>query len=56
MFCCLFSLTEAKERLPQRPQNLTPSANRAPQFVQATMPGITLESAVPPLPICEDEG
>jgi hypothetical protein len=29
--------------LPQRPQNLTPSAKREPQFEQATMPGITLE-------------
>ena len=36
-------LTMMKERLPQRPQNLTPSAKRELQFEQATMPGITLE-------------
>lgn len=28
---------------PQRPQNLTPSAKRDPQFEHATIPGITLD-------------
>ena len=38
-----------KEPLPQRPQNLTPSAYRDPQFEQATMPGIILDCAEPSL-------
>ncbi len=52
---CLFSpsLITAKERFPQRPQNFTPSAKRALQFVQRTIPGIKLDFAVP---VCEDEG
>ena len=36
-------LTTTKERLPQRPQNFTPSAKRELQLEQATIPGITLE-------------
>ena len=40
-------LTRTKLRLPHRPQNRTPSAKREPQLVQATMPGIRLESAAP---------
>ena len=36
-------LTSTNERLPQRPQNFAPSANRDPHFVHATMPGMTLE-------------
>jgi hypothetical protein len=32
-----------KDPLPQRPQNLTPSAKREPQFEHPTMPGMTLE-------------
>jgi len=37
------AVTTANERLPHRPQNFTPSAKREWQFVQATMPGMTLE-------------
>src|SRR5215211_7828362 len=36
-------LTRVNDRLPQRPQNFTPSANRELQLVHATIPGITLE-------------
>jgi hypothetical protein len=40
-------LTNSNEPLPHRPQNFTPSANREPQFVQATMPGKRLDCPVP---------
>ena len=39
--------TIVKLRFPHRPQNFTPSAKRELQFVQATIPGITLDC--PPL-------
>ena len=53
------SLMIVKERLPHFPQNLTPSAKRALQFVQATMPGIKLDCAAPPLllpPVPDGDG
>ncbi len=37
------------EPLPQRPQNLTPSANLEWQLEHATMPGITLDGGDPPV-------
>ena len=49
-------LTTTNERPPQRPQNLTPSANRELQFVQATMPGIRLEWAPLELLPCDGDG
>jgi hypothetical protein len=43
--------------LPHLPQNFTPSANRELQFVQATIPGITLDAAAPLLLVpCEGDG
>ena len=44
------AVTTAKDRPPHRPQNFTPSAKREWQFVQATMPGMTLEW-IPLLPL-----
>jgi len=45
------ALTRLKERLPQRPQNLTPSAKRELQLEHATIPGIRLEcTSLLPLP------
>jgi len=41
-------LTTTNERLPQRPQNFTPSANREWHVAHATMPGMMLE-LTPPL-------
>ena len=49
-------LTRTKFRLPHRPQNFTPSANRELQFEQATMPGIRLECTPLLLLPCDGEG
>ena len=50
------ALISVNDLLPQRPQNFTPSANREPQFVQATIPGMRLEWA-PLLPLpCDGDG
>jgi hypothetical protein len=49
-------LTTTKERLPQRPQNFTPSANRELHVEQATMPGMMLEWTPPLLLPCDGEG
>src|SRR5580765_3452320 len=49
------ALTSTKLRLPHRPQNLTPSANRDPHFSHATMPGKILESLALLLP-CDGDG
>ena len=50
------ALTSMKERLPQRPQNFTPSANFDLQLEHATMPGIMLDP-VPLLPVpCDGDG
>jgi len=43
------SVITLKARLPHLPQNFTPWAKRALQFVQTTMPGITLDCGEPPL-------
>ncbi len=52
------SLIMLKERLPHFPQNFTPWAKRALQFVQATIPGITLACVAPLLlsPAPDGEG
>ena len=50
-------VTRVNDPLPQRPQNLTPSANREPQLAHATIPGMTLEAGEPmPLLPCDDDG
>ena len=49
-------LIRTNERLPHRPQNFTPSANREPQFEQATMPGIRLEFTPLLLLPCDGDG
>ena len=41
---------------PHLPQNLTPSANREPQFPHATIPGIMLDWGELLLTPCEEEG
>jgi hypothetical protein len=41
------ALTSENEPPPQRPQNRTPSANREPQLVHATIPGMTLDGGDP---------
>ena len=51
------ALTSMNVPPPQRPQNLTPSANREPQFEHATMPGIRLDTGeLPALLPCDGEG
>ena len=47
-------LTRVKLRPPHRPQNLTPSAKRAPHCSQATIPGKMLESLA--LEPCDGDG
>jgi len=47
-------LTSVKLLPPQRPQNLTPSAKRAPHCSQATIPGKMLESLA--LESCDGDG
>ena len=44
---CSPELTNTNDRLPQRPQNLTPSANREVHWAHATIPGMMLE----PIPL-----
>ena len=49
-------LTVTKDRFPHLPQNFTPSANRALQFEQATIPGIRLDLVPLLLLPCDGEG